>query len=72
MLAFLVLIFLVQAVLILSLGSSTADFIPVRFDGFVNTFVERVIYNIQISMIATCAFVGKYLGMAVILCANLI
>ena len=72
LLAFLVLIFLVRALCILALGLSTADFIPVRFDGFINPFVERVLANIQLAMIIIDAFVVTYLGLAVILCTNLI
>ena len=72
MLVFLVLIFLVQAGLILTLGLSTSDFIPMMFDGFINLFVERVLANIHIDMIVIGAFVRTYLGMAVILCANLV
>ena len=68
---FLVLIFLVRALCILALGLSTADFIPVRFDGSINPFVERVLANIQLTMIVIGAFVGISFGMAVILCANL-
>ena len=68
---FLVLIFLVQAGLILTLGLSTSDFIPMMFDGIINPFVERVLANIQLTMIVIGAFVGISLGMAVILCANL-
>ena len=68
---FLVLIFIVRAVLILALGSSTTYFIPVRFDGFINTFEERVLANINIAMIVIGAFVRTYIGLAVILCANL-
>ena len=72
MLAFLVLTFLVRAVLILALGSSTEDFILMRFDGLINPFVERVLVNLQFAMIVIGAFVRTYLGMAVILCANLV
>ena len=70
MLTFLVLTFLVRAVLILALGSSTEDFILMRFDGLINPFVERVLVNLQFAMIVIGAFVRTYLGMAVILDYN--
>ena len=71
MLAFPVMIFLVGAVLILALVSSTVDYIPVRFDVFINPFVERLLANIKLSVIFIVAFVGASLGLVMILCANL-
>ena len=71
MLEFLIFIFLVGAVLILDLGYSTAYFIPVSFDGFINPFLERVLSNIQLTMIVIGAFVGSSLGLDLILCAKL-
>ena len=71
LLAFLVLIFLVWSVLILALVSSTSDFIPVRFHGFINPFVKILLSNIQLVMIVIGAFFGESLGLAVILCADL-
>ena len=42
-----------------------------RFDVFINPFVERLLANIKLSVIFIVAFVGASLGLVMILCANL-